>query len=98
MENLELKMKKLFEKWKQEHKDDKLYEYDTPSIDGKIIPKEYLEIYRVLSDKPIHINEIAMKLGKTIQEVNSVITMMEIEEYAYQSQTNYFIRYSLFHD
>ena len=26
MENLELKMKKLFEKWKQEHKDDKLYE------------------------------------------------------------------------
>ena len=40
MENLEVKMKKLFEKWKQDHKKDKLYEYDTPSIDGKIIPKE----------------------------------------------------------
>lgn len=65
---------------------------------AKVIPKEYLEIYRVLSNKPIHINEIAMKLGKTIQEVNSIITMMEIEEYAYQSQTNYFVRYSILHD
>lgn len=65
---------------------------------GKVIPKEYLEIYRALSDNPIHINEIAIKLGKTIQEVNSIITMMEIEEYAYQSQTNYFVRYSILHD
>lgn len=74
----------------------------TSQINGKsnetIIPKEYLEIYRVLSDNPIHINDIAIKLGKTIQEVNSIITMMEIEEYAYQSQTNYFVRYSILHD
>lgn len=61
---------------------------------GIIIPKEYMEIYRVLSDKPIHINEIAMQLGKTIQEITPIITLMEIEEYAYQSQTNYFIRYT----
>lgn len=87
--------KKINNKEKEEEKEESQIKIKSK---GKIIPKEYLEIYRVLSDKPIHINEIAMKLGKTIQEVNSVITMMEIEEYAYQSQTNYFIRYSLFHD
>ena len=59
---------------------------------GETIPREYLQIYRVLSDEPIHINELAKRLGKPIQEVNPVITMMEIEGYAYQPQPNYFMR------
>lgn len=60
---------------------------------GKMImPKEYLAIYRVLSDEPTHINEIAKKLGKSVQEIIPVITMMEIDEYTHQTQTNYFMR------
>lgn len=57
-----------------------------------VIPEEYLPIYRVLSDEPIHINEIAMKLGLTIKDINSIITIMELEGYAFQTQINYFIR------
>ena len=56
------------------------------------IPKEYIEIYRLLSDEPIHINELAKKINKPIFEVNSIITIMEIEGYAYQPQMNYFTR------
>ena len=56
------------------------------------MPKEYLQVYRILSNQPLHINEIAKKLEKSINEVIPVITMMEIEGYAYQPQTNYFMR------
>ena len=59
---------------------------------GDIMPKEYLEVYRVLSDKPMHINEISKILNKPIQEINSLITIMEIEGYALQTQPNYFSR------
>ena len=59
---------------------------------GDIMPKEYLQVYRILSDQPLHINEIARNLEKSINEVIPVITMMEIEGYAYQPQTNYFMR------
>ena len=59
---------------------------------GDIMPKEYLQVYRILSDQPLHINEIAKNLEKSINEVIPVITMMEIEGYAYQPQTNYFMR------
>ena len=57
-----------------------------------IMPKEYLQVYRILSDQPLHINEIAKNLEKSINEVIPIITMMEIEGYAYQPQTNYFMR------
>ena len=59
---------------------------------SNIMPKEYLQVYRILSNQPLHINEIAKNLEKSINEVISVITMMEIEGYAYQPQTNYFMR------
>ena len=59
---------------------------------SNIMPKEYLQVYRILSDQPLHINEIAKNLEKSINEVIPVITMMEIEGYAYQPQTNYFMR------
>ena len=59
---------------------------------SNIMPKEYLQVYRILSNQPLHINEIAKNLEKSINEVIPVITMMEIEGYAYQPQTNYFMR------
>ncbi len=57
-----------------------------------IMPKEYLDIYKILSDVPIHINEISKKLEKPVYEISSVVTMMEIDGYAYQPQTNYFMK------
>ena len=57
-----------------------------------VMPDEYLPIYRVLSDEPLHINEIAMKLDIAIKDINPIITMMELEEYIFQPQTNYFVR------
>ena len=58
----------------------------------KTIEKEYLPIYELLSNRPIHINEIAKRLNTTIQEILPIITIMEIKEYIFQVQTNYFIR------
>lgn len=59
---------------------------------NQLMSKEELEIYRVLSDEPVHINELAKKLGKPVYEVSPAITMMEINGYVEQPQTNYFRR------
>ena len=67
----------------------------TKNIDeniSKIMPIEYLEIYKILSDEPIHINEISKRIEKPVHEISSIITMMEIDGYAFQPQTNYFMR------
>ena len=53
--------------------------------------EEYREIYNILSEKPIHINDIVKKVKRPIDELNSIITMMEIEGYIVQTQTNFFI-------
>ena len=58
----------------------------------QIMTKEELEIYRILSDEPVHINELAKKLGEPVYEVSPAITMMEINGYVEQPQTNYFRR------
>ena len=55
------------------------------------IPKDYMPIYRMLSNVPIHINEIAKKLNSSMQEIIPILTIMEIEGYVSQVQTNYFI-------
>lgn len=84
MENLEEKMKKLFEKWKQEHKDDKLYEYDTPSIDGKIIPKENFISDGFCISNVIKENTI-LYIAKESHEYDkdSIINKEKINEYEY---------------
>ncbi len=84
MENLEVKMKKLFEKWKQDHKKDKLYEYDTPSIDGKIIPKENFISDGFCVSNVIKENTI-LYISKESHEYNkdSIIDKEKIKEYEY---------------
>lgn len=60
---------------------------------SKILPnKEYIQIYKILSDEPIHINEIAKRLNTSIENIMPIITMMEIEDYVFQPQINYFSR------
>lgn len=58
----------------------------------KLMEKEYIPIYKILSTNPMHINEIAKKLNTTIQDIMPIITIMEINGYIYQVNTNYFIK------
>ena len=80
----------------RENKQVKKEQQESISMDNvtikQIIPKEYVEVYRILTNEPVHINEIAKKMNKQVFEVTSIITMMEIEGYAYQPKTNYFSR------
>lgn len=56
----------------------------------KNIPEEYLPIYNLLSDEPIHINQIVKELNTKISEVNSIITLMELDGYIMQLSGNQF--------
>lgn len=57
-----------------------------------IIKKEYLEIYKLLSNIPMHLNEIAIRLNKSIQEITPIIILMEIDGFINQIDSNYYIR------
>lgn len=59
---------------------------------NNVMKSEYLEIYRLLSNKSMHINEISIKLNKSVQKITSTIIMMELEGYIEQVQANYFKR------
>lgn len=50
------------------------------NIDNKI-PKEYNEIYQIIKEHQLHINDICKISKKTIQELNPILTMLEIEGY-----------------
>lgn len=59
---------------------------------NEIMSDEFLEVYRQLSEEPLHINELASKLKKSVFNVLPIITKMEIEGYVHQPQTNYFMK------
>ena len=45
------------------------------------VKTEYKELYSLITEKPIEINELAKKSNLDISELNQKITMMEIEGY-----------------
>ena len=53
---------------------------------------EYMPIYNQLLEEPMHVNEIAKKANKTVQEVTVILSLMEIEGYVIQTQNNYFVK------
>lgn len=55
------------------------------------MPREYKEIYNILEDYMPR-EEIAIKLGKSIEEINTTLTMMEIDGYIEQTAGNNFKR------
>ena len=70
-----------------------LLEYENEKRDTsmkKIMPKEYLAIYQLLSNEPIHVNEIAKRIRTRISEISPILTMMELEGYIIQEKTNEF--------
>lgn len=56
------------------------------------IPNEYREINILLKKGPMHINEIAKKQNLSISELNSVMTLMEIEGYIERLDFNVYKR------
>lgn len=56
------------------------------------IPNEYRNIYALLEEGPMHINEIAKKQKLSISELNSIMTMMEIEGYIQRLASNLYKR------
>lgn len=79
-------------------KPSQIYEYMNINItkekrkidENRIIPKEYLPIYNLLSDEPIHINKIAKELDTTVSQINAIITLMELDGYIIQLAGNEF--------
>lgn len=45
----------------------------------KEVPKEYEEIYNIIKETPIHINNICKITKKTMQEISAILTMLELE-------------------
>lgn len=84
MNNLEIKLNKLFEQWKEDHKKDILYEYDTPNINGKYIPKGNFISDGFCVSNTIKENTI-LYLSKESHEYNknSIIEKEETKEYTY---------------
>lgn len=56
------------------------------------INQEYKKIYDVLTNTPIHINEICKKTNSSMAEVNPIITMLEIEGLIKRLPNNEFIK------
>lgn len=54
------------------------------------IPNEYLDIYNILKTNSLSADEIARKLNTSIMQVNSTLTMMELNEYIYKSSDGNF--------
>lgn len=59
--------------------------------EGKI-NKEYIGIYKILSDKSLHINEIIKRSNLSAEEVNYQLMMLEIEDKIIQLPGKQFIR------
>lgn len=58
----------------------------------RLVEKEYIDIYNILSNEPIHINEICKKSNLSISEVNYKLMMLEIDGNILQLPGKQFIR------
>lgn len=56
------------------------------------INSEYKKVYDVLTNYPMHINEICKKVGAPMSEVNQIITMLEIEGLIKSLPNNEFVK------
>ena len=56
------------------------------------VNEEYKDVYGVLSKIPTNVNEICKKANKTIVEVNTTLTMLELEGIVKQVGVNEFIK------
>lgn len=62
---------------------------EEPTIE---VNEEYKEIYNVLSKIPINVNEICKRTNKSIVEVNTTLTMLELDGIVKQVGANEFVK------
>ena len=63
-------------------KEQKQGKMENTKLENKKIKKcneKYKEIYELITDKPITVNEICKKLNKNISEINNILLMLELE-------------------
>lgn len=58
------------------------------------IPEEYKECYDVIHNDPISSNQISKLTNKSISEVNTILTMLELEGFIKSLPGSYFCRVS----
>ena len=58
----------------------------------KKVPQEYQEIYSVLSKTPQNLNSIASKLHLPLSEIQSKLTLMELDDLVCKVSNNSYIR------
>lgn len=58
----------------------------------KVIPQKFQTLYSVLDKSSKSINEIAKELSLSIQEIQSTLTIMELENYAIKLKNNCYIK------
>lgn len=56
------------------------------------VKEQYKEIYEVITKVPINVNEICKRTNKSIIEVNTTLTMLELEGFVKQVGVNEFIK------
>ena len=56
------------------------------------VDERYKEVFNVLGKMPINVNEICKKVNKSIVEVNTTLTMLEIEGLIKQVGVNEFVK------
>ena len=59
------------------------------------IPKEYMEIYEQISKYPVNSDEISKKTNKSISDVNTALTLLELEGFIESIPGNYYVRKGL---
>lgn len=64
---------------------------DIENISKIDIPKEYEEVYKAIREGISYVNDIKKKTGKEVNEINSILTMLELEGYIKQTSGNEFI-------
>ncbi len=57
-----------------------LEEQHTNNKEKKQVKEEYKSVYNALSNNPVHVNQIAKSANMNISEVNTILTMLELEE------------------
>ena len=56
------------------------------------VPEEYKRIYQKIQREPINADEICKKIKKSISEVNTILTMLELEGFIESVPGNYYKR------
>lgn len=67
-----------------------LEEYKENTSEQSNIPNEYKKVYKILKE-PLNINNLAKKSNLSIQKINEILTMMEIEGYVKRLENNEYI-------